>query len=201
MKLYLIRHAESEANKNKIFAGITDYPLSDNGLKQAEELKDRIISNGIKFDLIFSSPLKRTLQTITPTAKALGIEITKDKNLIEMCVGDWEDLTFDQIYELDAKVCDHIIETDEFVGIPNQETHEEVSNRMYDEILKIINDNPNKDIAIVSHSIAIRSFMCKIFDVPFLKILEIIGKLDNAHIMALEFDENTKHFKILSKNM
>lgn len=201
MKLYLIRHAESEANKNKIFAGITDYPLSDNGLKQAEELKNKIILNNIKFDLIFSSPLKRTLQTITPTANALGIEIIKDKNLIEMCVGDWEDLTFDKIYKLDAKVCEHIIETDEFIGIPNQETHESVSNRMYNEILKIINDNPNKDIAIVSHSIAIRSFMCKVFDIPFSKISESIGKIDNAHITALEFDENSKQFKILFKNM
>lgn len=200
VNLYLIRHAESEANKNEIFAGVTDYPLSEKGLKQAEDLKNKIFERKIKIDKIFSSPLSRTIQTITPTANALNLPILKNDGLIEMNVGDWEDLTFSQIYELNPEIVKRIMTTDEFRDIPNQETHREVSERMFETIQNILSENDEKNIAIVSHSIAIRSFLCKIFDIPFTKIHEKLGTLENASITTLTFDENSKQFTMQSFN-
>lgn len=64
----MIRHARSIANDNGMFGGITDYELSQEGLLQAFALEKRL--KDYKFDKIYSSPLKRAIQTITPTAKS-----------------------------------------------------------------------------------------------------------------------------------
>ena len=65
--IYLIRHAESTANNEGIFGGITDFNLSNNGFKQAEDLALKF--ENINIDGIYSSPLKRAVQTIIPTGK------------------------------------------------------------------------------------------------------------------------------------
>lgn len=199
-KIYLIRHAKSEANQNEIFAGITDYPLCQEGLIQAEELKGKILAGDLQIDMIFSSPLSRTIQTITPTANALSKTIHTDKNLIEMNLGEWDGWTYEEIYNANKDIVSHILEFDEICGIKNQETHSEVAKRVYDEILKLAKQNPKKNLALVSHSIAIKSFLCKVLNIPFCEIKEKIGKIDNASISTLEFDENNETFSIKSLN-
>jgi broad specificity phosphatase PhoE len=63
MKLYLIRHAESEANKiGNIYQGHLDTSLSNHGHKQAKKLAE-IFSKNNYFDLIYSSDLNRSVQT------------------------------------------------------------------------------------------------------------------------------------------
>ena len=63
MKLYLIRHAQSEANKiGNIYQGHLDTSLSNYGHKQAKKLAE-IFSKNNDFDLIYSSDLNRSVQT------------------------------------------------------------------------------------------------------------------------------------------
>lgn len=61
MKVYFVRHGESEANLNKCFAGQTDSPLSAAGCAQAEAI--RPILAGISFDKVYSSDLSRAHDT------------------------------------------------------------------------------------------------------------------------------------------
>lgn len=62
-KIYLVRHPESIDNKNSIFSGDDrDFGLSENGIKQAHELKD--FFRNIRVDRIYSSPLKRCTQSV-----------------------------------------------------------------------------------------------------------------------------------------
>ena len=68
--LYFVRHGESRANVEKIFTGQTDVPLSDRGMRQAEELKERLLA--LHPDAFFSSDLLRAVQTVTPAARGAG---------------------------------------------------------------------------------------------------------------------------------
>lgn len=61
MKLYMMRHGESYANKNSLFS-LPDVPLTENGIKDAESL-GRVIS-GIRFDRVLVSPYLRAQQTL-----------------------------------------------------------------------------------------------------------------------------------------
>ena len=61
MFLYLIRHGESIANKERFYAGQTDVPLTELGREQAKELVPFL--SHISFDCVFSSDLSRAMDT------------------------------------------------------------------------------------------------------------------------------------------
>ncbi len=63
-KLILIRHGESEWNKEDLFTGWTDVGLTERGIEQAEHCGDILKEKDIKFDIAFTSYLKRAIKTL-----------------------------------------------------------------------------------------------------------------------------------------
>ena len=61
MKLYMIRHGQTEWNKEKRLQGRADIPLNAYGIQLAEETRDGLL--GVRFDIAFTSPLKRAKKT------------------------------------------------------------------------------------------------------------------------------------------
>ena len=85
-KIVFIRHAESEYNRDGIWAGRVDCSLTEKGIESAKKLGNTIENN---FDAIYCSPLKRakqTLEAIFPNAKPIY-----DERIIEISIGEWED--------------------------------------------------------------------------------------------------------------
>lgn len=70
--LYLLRHCVTADSEKGINGGQTDTPLSENGLKAATDLIP-ILSKNI-YDLVYTSPLQRTRQTIEPYLNSLGVK-------------------------------------------------------------------------------------------------------------------------------
>ena len=67
--IYIIRHAESEANQQEILASQLDYPLSSKGIDDASQIAAQFRQTiADKLDGIYSSPLKRAVQTAKPFA-------------------------------------------------------------------------------------------------------------------------------------
>ena len=88
MRIYFLRHGESEGNREKRFRGRTDYPLTSKGLKQAENagryLKDT------DFEIIYSSPLKRARQTAEKVTDILGADYQVNYAFNNIELGQWE---------------------------------------------------------------------------------------------------------------
>jgi len=63
-KLVLLRHGESEWNKENRFTGWTDVDLSRNGIKEARAAGDALKKEGFHFDCAFTSVLKRAIRTL-----------------------------------------------------------------------------------------------------------------------------------------
>ncbi len=63
-KLILVRHGESEWNKLNLFTGWTDVELSDTGRQEAKAAGQGLLEKGIKFDICFTSYLKRAIHTL-----------------------------------------------------------------------------------------------------------------------------------------
>ena len=62
MKIYLVRHGQTDSNLKKVYDNVElDEDINENGIKQAEELRNKIMN--IKFDIIYSSQLKRAIHT------------------------------------------------------------------------------------------------------------------------------------------
>ena len=86
--IYIIRHGQTEKNRANVLQGRSDIPLNDSGRQQAEEVRNRLIKAGIHFDLVYTSPLIRAVQTAAIIAE--GIPQVKDDRLIEMDYGPYE---------------------------------------------------------------------------------------------------------------
>ena len=83
MLVYFIRHGESETNVKKLYGGQFDAPLTENGIAQAEKLREKLA--GIKFDRVYSSDLSRAVTTARTALP--GVEPIQDARLRESALG------------------------------------------------------------------------------------------------------------------
>lgn len=75
MKLVLLRHGESEWNKENRFTGWTDVDLSEEGIKEAENAGKLLKEKGFAFDISFTSVLKRATKTLDIVLKEMNLDI------------------------------------------------------------------------------------------------------------------------------
>lgn len=198
--IYLIRHAKSLANKTGMFGGTTDFSLCEEGLLEAENLSKKFQKKNIKIDAIYSSPLKRAIQTISPTSSRLKLPINIEEDLREIYVGEWENKLRADLVKKFPKENEYIYSTEHYINMKNQEETSDVAERMLKVITRISKNNPNKNIAITSHLVAIRAFLCLIQNIPFEKTKEMIGEISNTGITTLKYDDENQKFTIISLN-
>ena len=86
--IYIIRHGQTEKNRAHSLQGRSDEPLNKQGREQAEAAADWFRSAGISFDLVYSSPLCRAVDTAKIVSGHDSVQI--DSRLIEMDYGPYE---------------------------------------------------------------------------------------------------------------
>jgi len=94
-KLVLMRHGESQWNKENRFTGWADVDLTEKGRQQAQEAGRLMLEHGLSFDVAFSSVLKRatrTLWEVLDTMDSLYIPVTKSWRLNERHYGELQGL-------------------------------------------------------------------------------------------------------------
>ena len=84
--IYIVRHGKTELNKAKVLQGRSNFPLNEEGVRQAEETAERL--GDVTFAYVFSSPLVRSVQTAEIIAPQIKPVI--DERLIEMDYGPYE---------------------------------------------------------------------------------------------------------------
>lgn len=142
MKLYVLRHGETNENITKVMQGNMETLLNDTGKKQAYDLRDKIKEVGI--DLIISSPKKRALETAQIAAP--GIEIIEDNRLLSRDHGEFQGMTRDQINLHDYWNIKKNIQYE------RAETVGEIFNRVSSLLNDILIKYSDKTVMIVTHS-------------------------------------------------
>jgi ribonuclease H / adenosylcobalamin/alpha-ribazole phosphatase len=88
----LLRHGQTAMSVERRFAGRTDIPLTEEGLRQAAAAAERLAERG-GIDLIVTSPLQRARETAEAVAQATGAPLEADDGLAEIDFGKWEGLS------------------------------------------------------------------------------------------------------------
>lgn len=150
-RFYIVRHGESTANLERRIQGHTNYPLSTNGMRQAQSAGEWFRGKAIK--KVFTSPLQRALETATIISKIAGFpDLEVCETLIELDTGKYSGLTVEE-------VCARYPEENEnfksksWAAVSDAETEASLYNRAITAWEKFITD-ANKlkgDILAVTH--------------------------------------------------
>lgn len=141
----LVRHGQTNWNKEFRIQGRYDIPLNDEGRKQIKNTANRLSNTNIKWDVFLSSPLSRAYETCEIICKDLGYknyEIITRPNLIEREFGVADGL------EISDDVYNKIL-NDDYEGM---ELSSDMQNRAINELYEIAKLYKNKNILITTHS-------------------------------------------------
>lgn len=190
--LYLMRHSKSIKGENdpndSLQVQNEKQVLSLEGEELALEKAKQF--NGI--DAVYSSNYIRAISTANYIAERNGLDVIIDNDLGERRFGftSWDDKPED--FELKQFI-------DENYKFGDGESQKEVKKRMYEAITRILNDNKDKSVVVVSHASAL-SFLLKTWcDVSIVdhnllfKYKDKViyhGKFYNCETFKLEFDDN-----------
>jgi len=140
-EICIIRHGETDWNAQFRIQGRSDIPLNETGRRQASITAGHLESES--WDIIYSSPLRRALETARTISKAVGVKtITTEADLLESDFGVAEGMTID---ERKIKYPDRNL-------IPGAEKLDEIKSRAVDIITRISERHAGKRIIIVSHA-------------------------------------------------
>lgn len=185
-KLLLVRHGETEWNALGKFQGCKDIALSAEGIYQAKLLKEKFEHS---FDCIYTSPLKRALDTANVICSDINIKPEIENSLREINFGEWEGLSLKEIRELYPE---NFIKwkTDEVTAplCGGDLSLKMASIRAKEAILRIVNENKNKKIMIVCHGGIIKAGLVGLFDWKMTMYHKIV--LGNTAVCELSFDDD-----------
>ena len=144
MKIYSTRHGQTDYNKDEIILGVTDIPLNETGIIQAEILADEI-KNINDIDFIIASPMIRAKTTAKVVAEKCGLEIIIDDRLREWDYGE---------YEGKSRFTDGFSDNKKEFAVRMGRTGEslfQLCHRDYSMLDEVIEKYDDKNILIVSH--------------------------------------------------
>ncbi|MEG0308496.1 MAG: histidine phosphatase family protein [Clostridium sp.] len=183
MRLFLIRHGQTDWNLKGKIQGSYDIELNDTGIKQAKELGNKIIGENYKFSKIYSSSQIRAVRTSEILSEITNIEYITIKGLEEINLGEWKGLSWIEVQNKYPVEYEAWYINRRYTKPPKGEAYEEMLERVLTSIYKIINENSN-DVAIVTHSAVIMCLQCYITNTSFDKMTNF--KTDNTAIVEID---------------
>jgi broad specificity phosphatase PhoE len=148
LEIYFIRHGESVGNKENRFRGRFDFPLNRNGIRQAELLHQKLFS--VKFDTVYTSPLKRAVTTAEILASNRA-PVKIEDGFTNIYLGVWENMLKSDVSKTYPDLWKLWKTTPEKLNFPGMETIETVKKRSLTALNKIINGHPSGIIGVVTH--------------------------------------------------
>lgn len=157
MKLILVRHGETRWNRENRVVGHTGIALDSNGRRQVELLARKLENVGVS--AIYSSPLKRARQTAAAIARIHRLRVRDDDAFKEMDAGELEGLTFSEVMESYGDFFEDWMKGNPSLRMPGGESMIELQQRTWPAVERIVEENTDRVVILVSHSLAILSII------------------------------------------
>lgn len=154
INLYMARHGETKLNKEKVYYGWTDVPLTFNGVKQCEGLRDKL--SNVEFDAVISSFLERALNSAEIISTKARDNIAIYDRLKELNFGKWEKLHYRDIEERYNEDWLSWINDWENFCIPRGESFSDLYKRVKECFEEILERYKDKTILLVCHEGTLR---------------------------------------------
>ena len=198
-RLLLIRHGRTNLQKEDRYWGSTDIPLSDEGVRQAEQIKDRLSKE--KITHIYSSTLSRARDTAKTTAKAQHLAVTTCAELNEFNFGYAEGLTYKEIEKLHPALAKQMASMGD-ISFPGGENLSKFFIRTQSFLARLEKHKPQDVIAVFAHAGSLRMLVCHLLELEqknwfkiFLDYASISIVYTYQNISIINTLNNTSHLK------
>lgn len=196
MRLYLIRHGQTDWNVAGKIQGSTDIPLNETGRRQAACLAKGM--EGRPVSRVYSSTLSRAYDTARAIGDSQGVPVHKLSELEEVNYGYWEGLNMEEIEQQYPKELEQWYYSPVEVAPPGGETQTQVYERCQRAIRMIV-EQAEGDAAVVSHGATVVFLLESMLQGEGREDEEdiIVG---NASISTVEYDPDAKTFSLVELN-
>jgi phosphoserine phosphatase len=184
VKVFLVRHCETNNNRDGKVQGRLDIPLNDRGCVQATSLAGRLDNEQIS--AIYSSPLQRARQTSEAIAGALNLEVEIEPRLTEMDVGEMDGLTGAEMRERYPEVMKAwLAGPDETLALPGGESLLDVQARAWGFIESLRSNEEIDSVICVTHNFVVKALIARAIQLPLANISRF--RLALGGISVIEF--------------
>jgi broad specificity phosphatase PhoE len=147
---YLIRHGQTEWNREKRIQGQIDVQLSDRGRQQALLAGEALQGEGITY--LYASDLSRALETANIISRIIGVPVFGTyPALREIDFGHWSSMTFDEIAANDPEALQRWRQDRVNTVVPGGESFKIMTDRVLRCMQELGNRHPNAKVAVVTH--------------------------------------------------
>jgi broad specificity phosphatase PhoE len=168
VKVMLVRHGETDWNREEVFRGRIDVELNDNGREQARALAEA--ARIFHIDAVYSSPLSRSLETARIIAEAHNrqgclshcLDVKIAHGFIDFHYGDWQGLKHQEVKEKFPDLYMKWHNSPHMVQIPGGESLDNVRQRSLKELENIAAEHESQTVMIVSHRVVNKVLLCAI---------------------------------------
>lgn len=186
MILLLVRHGETPWNGEQRCQGHSDIELNELGIRQARALARSLGKEPLV--AVYSSPLKRALQTAQEIAHIHQLTVNVEEGIKEINQGDYEGLTAQELFQNHADFLEKWLKEPAHLKIPNGESMREVQERAWRTIERIASRHEKGSmVVVVSHNLCISTVLCKALNLDlndFRRVRQDVGALH-----CIEIDE------------
>ena len=179
--IYLMRHGQTQLNVEHRFQGRADIPLNEKGLRQAAEAGRALRAAGIVPDRIYTSPLRRAMQTAEAAFGLPEEKLIRDDRLAEITFGWVDACPRDQIPDGFADTFFH--HPDTYIPPENGETYEDVLARARSIVKDLRREQSPGTIFVVSHAGISHAILNILTQAPLLEFWTY--KIENCGVLRL----------------
>lgn len=188
MKILFVRHGESADDVEDRYGGSADFDLTEKGKRQVYETAEKISSLEEKFEIIFSSPLKRAVQSADIIADQLYLKVEiseylKERNLNGVLTGLVRS-------EAKKRYPEQVEKHNKWEYVDGSERSEDFNIRVK-RAIKYLQGTEYNSLIAVTHGLFLKTFFKEMMDID-------IKKVGDGSLILVE--ENTGKFKILNKD-
>lgn len=184
MRLFLVRHGETDANRDGIALGQLDVPLNETGLRQAEAAGRALAGEPVV--AIYASPLGRAMRTAEAIAAHHPAGVTVDPGLIEMDVGEIDGMPFAQVRELHAEFLARWLSEDgPEHPMPGGERLVDVAERAWETLSRLAARHGDETVVAVTHNFVLLSLLARVMGVElknFRRLRHSVGAISELEV-------------------
>lgn len=173
-RMVLVRHGQTDWNRDRIFRGRADVPLNKTGRAEARKIGE--VLRGVALDAAYSSPLSRAMETARAILVHHDLEAQVDPGLVDIDYGRWQGVPLAEVKRTYPDEYRAWNEAPESVQMPGGESLEDVRRRAMESLERISRAHCGSTVLVVTHRVVNKVLLCAVMD------------LGNRHFWAIQQD-------------